>query len=145
MAFCWLGASGWSLRGEMTVRDGAMSQPRVTEADVTRFWIEGFHNDRPVGKWNLADRTPSTSFNVNYDPAARAFVTGGWSNSDEGQQWNANGDVTDCGTPGFGFNSGASGQDVCVNGVWIMDSTIPADTPFHELEACPGAPLLGKR
>jgi hypothetical protein len=58
------------------------------------------------------------------------FATGGRSDSDDGQQWNANGDATDCGNPGLGFNAGASAQDLCLDGRFIIESGVAHDTPL---------------
>jgi hypothetical protein len=46
------------------------------------------------------------------------------------QVWNAGGNVTDCGNPGFGFNGGNRAQDVCVNGAFIDESGIDPATPL---------------
>jgi hypothetical protein len=58
------------------------------------------------------------------------FCDGGLSNTDGGQEWNANGYVENCGNPGFGFNSGAGAQDVCINGRFMFESSIASETPF---------------
>lgn len=147
-AFCWRGAGGHVLEGRMTIRDAALARPLVTEDDVTAFAIAGYLDGRPVGSWNLEDLTPRTAWNLNFDPAAMAFVTGGYSRSPRGQAWNASGSVDDCGLPGFGFNSGASGQDVCIDNTWRTDSIVVADTPFPVHPAgsappCLAAPVIG--
>jgi hypothetical protein len=46
------------------------------------------------------------------------------------QEWNANGQVDDCGSPGFGFNGGNWAQDFCIDNVWIEESSIDPDTPL---------------
>lgn len=56
------------------------------------------------------------------------FLTGGSFAGFASQGWNANGDVTDCGTPGFGFNSGNFAQDICLNGAYVEASSIAPDT-----------------
>jgi len=76
------------------------------------------------------------------------FLTGGLSGSSQGQEWNANGNVNNCGENGFGFNSGNIGQDVCVDGEYRIDSSIYEATPFPvyavgTLGTCSGTPLLG--
>jgi hypothetical protein len=58
------------------------------------------------------------------------FLTGGSFAGFASQGWNANGDVTDCGTPGFGFNSGNFAQDICLNGAYVEASSIAPDTPL---------------
>jgi hypothetical protein len=46
------------------------------------------------------------------------------------QEWNANGQVNDCGIPGFGFNGGNWAQDFCIDNVWIEESSIdPGHAP----------------
>ena len=147
LAFCWFGANGYVIDGRMSLPDAALDQPLVTEADVTTFVITGYHNGKPLGRWSLAQLTPRTGWNLSFDPAAMAFVTGGHSMTDEGQTWNATGMVDDCGVPGFGFNSGRGGQDVCVDGQWRIDSMIAADAPFpvyfaDEAPNCLSAPVL---
>lgn len=146
--FCWIGANGYRMAGTMSVPDAALSKPTVTAQDVTAFTIQGQQNGLPLGGWSLDQRTPTTSWNLNFDTATSTFVTGGFSGSPTGQQWNANGAVNNCGTPGFGFNSGAGGQDVCVNDTYRIDSLIPAATPLRAhpagtSPACFDVPLLG--
>ena len=46
------------------------------------------------------------------------------------QEWNASGQVNDCGVPGFGFNGGNWAQDFCIDNVWIEESSIEPDTPL---------------
>ncbi len=146
--FCWIGNNGFAMSGTMSVQDQALNRTLVTESDVTAFTITGTQNGGPVGKWSLQNLSASTSWNLNFDPAAMAFVTGGFSTSNEGQQWNASGSVNTCGEAGFGFNSGASGQDVCIDNTWRGDSTILAATPLPVFPIgagppCSIAPLLG--
>lgn len=146
--FCWIGANGFTIEGGMTIRDAALSQPRITQDDVTAFFIEGFQNGAYIGSWFLTDLTPTTSWNLNFEPATMTFVTGGFSGSPQGQQWNAGGAVDNCGVDGFGFNSGGGGQDVCVKNTYRIDSTIPADTPLPAYPkgagpTCTDGPLLG--
>jgi hypothetical protein len=146
--FCWFGSNGFLIEGRMTIAEDATSNTHVTEHDVTAFSIIGTRNGVAIGHWSMTDLTPLTSWNLNFDTGTLAFITGGYSTSDEGQQWNASGSVNDCGEPGFGFNSGASGQDVCVKNTYRTDSTVPADTPLPAYPhgtgpACTSAPLFG--
>lgn len=146
--FCWIGNSGYAMSGTMSIPQQALTQPIVTESDVTAFAITGTRNGAPIGSWFLTDLTPTTSWNLNFDPAAMAFVTGGYSNTPQGQQWNANGSVNNCGADGFGFNSGGGGQDVCVKNTYRIESVIDANTPLPvyplgEGPTCSNTMLLG--
>ena len=148
--FCWAGADGYTMTGTMEFPDARLDSDRITEADVSAFRIDGFHDGRRVGGWSLDQRTPDTTWHLRYAPRTMTFPTGGSFPGDAGQGWNANGEVTDCGNPGFGFNSGNYAQDVCIDGVWIFDSSIPPETPFTAttrpvLPDCSGPALLGKR
>lgn len=147
--FCWQGDNGYRMEGEMTIPDDRLSEPLLTHDNVTEFFIQGFHNDIPLGAWDLSQLTPTTSWNLSFDPRGMIFPTGGMHNSPKGQAWNAGGRADDCGDPGFGFNSGTNAQDLCVNNVWITDSMINRYTSFPVYAAgttdldCGGAPLLG--
>jgi hypothetical protein len=127
---CWTGAEGFTMTGRMTVPDAAMTQVTVTQHDVTRFKIAGYHEGSLLGTWNMADVQPDTTWFLRFHPATMTFPTGGPFASDTSQGWNANGDVTDCGNPGFGFNSGNYAQDICVNGIYIRASSIAPDIPL---------------
>ena len=147
--FCWQGSNGYRLEGWMEVPDDKLSLPVVRHWDVTGFFIQGYHEDVPLGVWDLSMLTPETSWNLSFFPADMLFGTGGMHDSLEGQAWNAGGRADDCGDPGFGFNSGTNAQDLCVNNVWITDSMISRYTPFPVFDAattemkCGGTPLLG--
>ncbi|MCF2905831.1 hypothetical protein L0666_12605 [Octadecabacter sp. CECT 8868] len=151
--FCWVGANGYRMAGTMTVEDAAVgnqfrNRRLVTEESVLAFEINGFQDGKPLGSWSLDQETPQTSWHLNFDPVAMVFPTGGSTFGTEGQQWNASGRVNNCGTPGFGFNSGNGGQDVCVDDVYRVDSLIDAKTPFFvyplgDGPSCIGSPLLG--
>ena len=127
-AFCWIGANGWSMEGFIAYPDGASGL--LTQDDLTAFEITGLRDGVPVGRWSMADRTPDTTFVLRFDADALAFPTGGDPASDDYQAWNADGFVTDCGTPGFGFNGGDRAQDVCVDGVFVEESGVAPDTPL---------------
>lgn len=146
--FCWIGNNNYTMSGMMSVTDQALTQQIVTESDVTAFAISGTRNGLPIGNWSLDELTPTTSWNLNFDPAEMVFVTGGYSNTTQGQQWNANGAVNNCGALGFGFNSGGGGQDVCVKNTYRVESVIDPFTPLPvfplgEGPTCTTAPLLG--
>ena len=145
---CWLGAGGYTMTGRMEYPDALADAALITEADVTSFRITGYFEGRVIGKWDMADRTPQTSWLLRYSPRTGTFPL----ESFDGlyQMWNANGDVTDCGVPGFGFNAGNGGQDVCIDNTFILSSSIPPDTPLvgyaePQLPDCTGAFLIGKR
>ncbi|SEN33279.1 hypothetical protein SAMN04488003_11380 [Loktanella fryxellensis] len=128
---CWVGAGGYTMTGRMQVADAAMTAGRVlTEDDVQRFKITGYRDGRLLGTWDMVQARPGTTFHLRFDPATMTFPTGGSFDSNVSQGWNANGAVDDCGTPGFGWNSGNIGQDVCFDGTYIMDSTIDPKTPL---------------
>ncbi len=126
--FCWIGNAGYSLTGEMAFPDRLAAADRITEADVTAFDITGYRDGAIIGRWSLTDLRPGTSWNLNFSPREMRFATGGNSTDDDGQQWNASGSATDCGNPGFGFNAGASAQDICLDGQFIQESGISYDT-----------------
>lgn len=147
--FCWEGANGYRMEGVMTVDDVLLNLPLVTHNDITAFFIVGYKDDIPLGTWDMRQLTPTTSWNLSFDPQNMVFPTGGMHDSAEGQAWNAGGRADDCGDPGFGFNSGTNAQDVCVNNVWHTDSMINRYTrfPVFPLGAsevdCGGVALLG--
>lgn len=128
--FCWEGANGYTMTGQMSLAPGAINKPIVLQDDVTEFRIAGYHEGLLLGKWDLANRTDTTSWVVHFDPARNAFMTPGEVGLGVSQAWNANGDANDCGNPGFGFNLGNFAQDFCLNGAWIVDSGMPPETPF---------------
>lgn len=145
---CWQGAGGYTMTGRMTYPDALSRRSIVTQDDVTGFRITGYFEGRVIGKWDLADRTPTTSWLLRYDPRRGVFPLVGLNGLY--QMWNANGDVNDCGTPGFGFNAGNGGQDFCIDDTFILSSSIPPDTPILGFSApqspdCAGPDLIGKR
>lgn len=141
VSFCWQGAEGWSMTGTFTHADDG--DGLVTGEEVTKFRIRGYRQGAEVGSWDLSQRRPETVWNLNYDIAARAFLVGGYSYTPQGQAWNMSGDGT-CGAGGFGFNAGAASQDLCLNGVWLIESGVAPDRPFPAGD-CPGPDLIGKR
>lgn len=127
---CWTGGNGYTMTGRMELPDSAMRKSMVRETDITAFKITGYHNGTRVGSWNLIEKTPTTSWQLYFDPATFTFPTAIDLNRQVSQEWNANGDVDDCGTPGFGFNAGNFAQDVCINGEYIEPSSIDPETTF---------------
>ncbi|MCP1167477.1 hypothetical protein NHG85_02860 [Limimaricola sp. ASW11-118] len=125
--FCWQGAAGYSMTGTMRFPDALLDAPRLDEADVTGFEITGWHEGERLGSWSLAALTPETSWMLNFAPREMRFLMPGMGVF---QAWNADGGVSDCGTPGFGFNAGNGGQDICVDGRFVTESTIPWSTPL---------------
>ncbi len=128
--FCWQGANGYTMTGQMSVDPTALNKPLVTQDDVTEFRIAGYRDGFLLGKWDKAARDADDSWFLNFDPAAREFLTPAAMGLGVSQAWNANGNADDCGNPGFGFNLGNFAQDFCVNGVWVEESGMPPETPF---------------
>lgn len=136
--FCWIGDQGYAFAGRMSYPDALAATERVTEKDLTAFEIQGYHNGAPVGRWSLNMLTPETSWIVNFDPRSLQFAVGGLPYETQGQAWNANGAVNDCGTPGFGFNLGGNEQDVCIDGRYYPESGIDRFTPLTAYPAGSG-------
>ncbi len=128
--FCWIGAGGYTMEGIIGIPSDLMGTGIITQADVIEFAIWGYHDGLPIGSWDMDDRTTETSWTLFFDTDAMAFPTGGHFMEQSYQEWNANGRVDDCGTPGFGFNGGNWAQDVCVDNTWIRESSIDPDTPL---------------
>ncbi len=126
--FCWRGSDGYRIEGYITYADGATGV--LTEADVEGFGITGWKDDSYLGRWSLKELTPQTSWTLRFDTDALAFPMGGNREDGSYQEWNADGFAEDCGDPGFGFNGGNRAQDICVDGVFIDESGIDADTPL---------------
>ncbi|PWJ22167.1 hypothetical protein [Jannaschia seohaensis] len=142
--FCWRGANDYRLEGYISYPDDFPGRI-VTQDDVTGFGIVGWRGDTYLGRWSLKELTPETSWVLRFDTRALAFPTGGDRLLGTYQAWNANGRVDDCGDPGFGFNGGNVGQDVCVNGRYIAASTIDPTTPLriaaNPADPCGPAPM----
>ncbi|SHI57977.1 hypothetical protein [Wenxinia saemankumensis] len=146
---CWRGEGGYTMTGSFTFPDSLATATFVGEGDVTAMSIEGFRDGAPLGSWTLDPAAPPRSWLLRYNAAEGRFYLG---DTGDGlyQMWNADGYVDDCGSPGFGFNAGNGGQDVCVDGVYQAESTIFWDTPLLSYAAprdpltCSNAPLLGK-
>jgi hypothetical protein len=142
--FCWEGNAGYRLVGTMAFPDLLSTADLITEADVTAFTITGYWEDATVGHWSLDQLTPQTSWNLNYSPRDMQFLVGGHSTGDSGQQWNADGTATNCGLPGLGFNSGASAQDLCLDGVFVQESGVDPATPLMAVPAEAASPCEGE-
>lgn len=127
---CWTGGSGYTMTGRMELPDSAMRKNLVTQDDISAFQITGYLNGNKIGAWDMRDRTPQTTWFLRFQPETLNFPVGGNFGSLVSQGWNANGNVTDCGNPGFGFNSGNYAQDVCVNGKYVRVSSIDPTTPL---------------
>lgn len=129
--FCWVGANGYTMEGVIGFPDSLVNTGLITEADVTEFRIIGFLDGVVVGAWSLAERTPQTSWLLRFDTDTLRFPTGGIRSRNSYQEWNANGQVNDCGRiGGFGWNGGNYAQDICLDNTWIEDSSIDPDTPL---------------
>lgn len=128
--FCWRGASGYTMTGKMQIPDDKMYRAVVTEKDVTRFKIAGYLDGQLLGTWDMAQAGPDTTWHLRFDPMGMTFLTGGSFAGTHSQGWNADGNVENCGSPGFGFNSGNYAQDICVDGRYMRDSSIDPATAF---------------
>lgn len=102
----------------------------IAEDDVTAFKISCHHKGRLIGTWDQRQAQADTTFHLRFDPACMTFLTGGSFPSTASQGWNADGTSSHCGNPGFGFNSGNFGQDICLKGEWLEASSIEPDTAF---------------
>jgi len=128
--FCWEGANGYTMTGQMSLNAVALNKPIVTQEDVILFKIAGYKDGSLLGKWDAATREPDDPWLLIFDPANNRFPTPGELNMGVTQAWNAGGTAEDCGNPGFGFNLGNFAQDFCLNGVWVEESGMPPETPF---------------
>ncbi|KIT16353.1 hypothetical protein [Jannaschia aquimarina] len=138
--FCWEGAEGYRVEGTITYPDGATGI--LTEDDLIAFEITGWREATYLGRWSLDDGGQSVT--IRFDADELEFPMGGSIADGTYQAWNADGQVTNCGDPGFGFNAGNRAQDVCVNGIFIDESGVPPDTPLpiSQDAATPCGPLL---
>lgn len=127
---CWVGSNGYTVTGRFTINDSAMDLPIVTEADVSRFKISGYHNGTFLGSWDMRTRAPDATWFFRFDPQTRQFPSGELFGQEASQGWNADGAVVNCGNPGFGFNAGDYSQDICVNGIYIRDSSVLSSETF---------------
>ena len=118
------------MTGRMSLPDAAMFKTILTETDINGFKISGYHKGQLLGTWDSAQRGPDTTWHLRFDPAGMVFLTGGRFASFASQGWNADGQADNCGTSGFGFNSGDFTQDICVNGSYVEASSVAPDTPL---------------
>ena len=89
--FCWEGANGYRMEGTMRIDDALLNRSILTEDDIGTFFIQGFKDDIALGAWDMSQMTPTTSWNLSFDPRGMVFPTGGMHDSDKGQAWNAGG------------------------------------------------------
>ena len=127
---CWVGANGYTMTGRMSLPDEAMFKTIVTEDDVTRFKISGYLNGTLIGTWDSRQRKSGDTWHLRFDPAGLVFPTGARFAATASQGWNTDGSGSNCGAQGFGFNTGDYGQDLCLNGVYVEQSTVAPDTPL---------------
>ena len=128
--FCWLGANGYTMVGQMELDPKALLRRVATERDVRRFRIAGYLDGELIGKWDLATAEPDDPWFLHFDTVERQFYPGAALGRGTTQGWNAGGTAQDCGPGGFGFNSGNFAQDFCLDGQWIEESGVAPDTPF---------------
>lgn len=129
--FCWVGANGYTMEGQIGFPDEYLDTGIITETDVTDFQIIGLIDGVAVGSWNMDQAVAQTSWTLRFDTGTLRFPTGGIRQENSYQEWNADGQVANCGgVGGFGWNGGNYAQDVCINNLWIEDSSIDPDTPL---------------
>ena len=138
--FCWQGDHGYTMTGRMEFPDALGSAAVITEADVTAFAITGYQDGRALGSWDMRERGPDTTWYLRYLPRVMEFPVDSMLPGPFDQGWNADGNVTDCGIPGFGFNAGNYAQDFCVDGTWVEESGMPPPTPFYAMSSAPPTP-----
>lgn len=129
-AFRWEGSAGYRVDGILSVDPAQAVDGIVTEEAVTCFAITGWQDGRQIGSWLLSELTPETDWNLNLDIRTGQFRMGGHSSGPDGQAWNMDGGGTSCGPGGFGFNAGDAGQDLCLDGDYILASQVPPATPL---------------
>ncbi|MHA7887570.1 hypothetical protein [Roseicyclus sp.] len=130
--FCWIGANGYTMEGMIEFPETLLDTDIISERQVTGFRIQGYKDGVPVGFWSLDMATPETSWTLSFDTRSLRFPTGGSRSQQTYQEWNANGEVNNCGADGgFGFNGGNWAQDVCINNRWVEESSIDPFTPLR--------------
>lgn len=129
--FCWVGANGYTMEGHIGFPDALLNSGLITQDQVTDFQIIGHIDGVAIGSWNLTEATADTSWLLRFDTDTLQFPTGGIRAENSYQEWNANGQVNNCGAQaGFGWNGGNYAQDVCINNLWIEESSIDPNTPL---------------
>ncbi len=150
--FEWQGGGDWTMRGALSFDAALLDGAWVLEDEVQCFFIEGYQDDVPMGRWALGLLTEETTWTLTFDPAAGHFVIYSI-DAFMPQAWNMDGAGTDCGDPGFGFNIGNAAQDLCVDGELVVASQVAPDLPFPALrddsvefpaDACRGHALLSR-
>jgi len=133
----WSGSNNYAMTGAFSFDSASAADGRIDETELLSLSIEGFHSGILVGSWALGDPyVGAEPFNFNFDPVAELFFVGGNSNLLSGQNWNDDGNTgSSCGNPGFGFNSGSGGQDICVDGALV--SSAPRDQPLQVTRSVP--------
>lgn len=109
----WTGGSGYSMEGSFSF-DSSLENTGVIHANsLQSFSIEGYLNGVSVGGWDYFSDPLTGTFNFNFDTDTNVFLTGGFSSSETGQEWNTTTGGNDCGE--FGFVSGSHAQGVCID------------------------------
>lgn len=127
--FVWTGGGGYSMTGAFSFDANLASAEIVTADQVRCFYIEGFKDGVPIGRWALTQKTEQTFWILNFNPQKSQFYVGGLSQRHE-QAWNMNFSGNDCGIGGFGFNIGNAAQDLCKDNTLLFASQVPPATPF---------------
>jgi hypothetical protein len=124
----WTGSGGYSMTGSMSFSDALLGTGPITASSLTSFSIEGFLGAASVGTWDrFADGLGvGFNFNFNFDTTTEQFLTGGFSASSTGQDWNTTTGGSTCNT--FGFSSGSASQGLCINGSSFVGA-IPISQP----------------
>ncbi len=150
--FEWQGNGGYEMRGAIAIDAALAERDYVYAEDVECFVVEGYHEDKPIGRWALGMKTDETSWSLTFRPKQDAFEVFG-EESPMPQAWNMNGFGNDCGREGFGFNIGNAAQDLCLNGQLVTASQVTPSRPFpatrddavsFPADACLAPALLGK-
>jgi hypothetical protein len=127
--FDWQGAGGYSMVGALGVEASLADAALVDDDSVTCFQIEGFRDGAPIGRWALGMLTELTTWELAFSPRSRSFVVYG-PEAPMPQAWNMDGWGTDCGPGGFGFNIGNAAQDLCLDGVLVVESQVEPSRPM---------------
>lgn len=144
--FEWTGEGGFSMRGALAFEDGKWL---VRERDVTCFIIEGFHEGKAIGRWDLSMKTELSIWRLHFNAQQGSFFVEG-QGAMMPQAWNMAGNGSGCGEGGFGFNLGNVAQDICLNDKVELSSQKDPFAPFPAIRdqeyvfptgAC-GKPLL---
>lgn len=132
--FTWYGGGGYTMSGAVAFAASG-GKGLLTEDDVQCFEITGFRNGQQVGRWALAQLTPTTDWTLLFDPTGPRFVVSDGTGPSMPQAWNMNGLGVNCGPGGFGFNLGNAAQDICLNDRLVIESQIASATPLPAMPA----------